>query len=97
MAQVRKPTPKRKLNIGDVVLGVILIGIIAGVFYSFVTTKDKPLELNYPTFYEEISNDNVATIIAVPAAGEDNAGITMISGTLFDGSEYFVNVPTTES
>ncbi|XMB86253.1 ATP-dependent zinc metalloprotease FtsH [Mycoplasmatota bacterium WC44] len=96
MAQVKRPNPKRKLNIGDLVLGIILVGIIVGVYYSFVSTNDKPVEFSYTDYYEEIVNDNVATINSRPETGDYNDDIYNLSGTLSDDSEYIVRIPTTD-
>ena len=59
MAQVKKPGPKRKLNIGDFILGIILIGIVIGVVISFNNTGNKPIELSYPEFVDKLSQDDI--------------------------------------
>ncbi|XMB67897.1 ATP-dependent zinc metalloprotease FtsH [Mycoplasmatota bacterium zrk1] len=95
MAQVKRPVPKRKMNIGDIILGIILIGIIIGVYYSFISKNEQPIKLTYPEFYEEMRNDNVSNVITIPESGDYNQGIFNASGTLKDGTEYFVTIPTT--
>jgi len=96
MAQAKKPTPRRKFNIGDLILGLILIGIIFGVYRSFVVNDDMPVELNYTQFYEEITDDNIDTFTAVPESGDYNQGIINVSGTMKDGVEFYATIPTTE-
>ena len=96
MAQMKRP-PKRAFNIGDIILVLILIGIIVGVYTSFLNTEEQPVQLSYNQFIEAIADDEIATVISVPESGEFNAGIYNISGELTDGTTYFSVVPTTET
>jgi cell division protease FtsH len=96
MAQIKRPK-KRNLNIGDLILVLILIGIIVGVYTSFMNTEAQPVEFTYSEFIESIEAGNVVRVETVPEAGEFNAGIYNISGQLRDETSFFTKVPTTET
>jgi cell division protease FtsH len=96
MAQIKRPK-KRNLNIGDLILVLILIGIIVGVYTSFMNTEAQPVEFTYSEFIESIEAGNVVRVETVPEAGEFNAGIYNISGQLRDETIFFTKVPTTET
>jgi cell division protease FtsH len=96
MAQIKRPK-KRNLNIGDLILVLILIGIIVGVYTSFMNTEAQPVEFSYSEFIESIEAGNVVRVETVPESGEFNAGIYNISGQLSDGTVFFTKVPTTET
>lgn len=93
MAQVKRPSP-RKLNIGDIVLLVILVGVIIGVYYSFNNTAEKPLEYSYTEFVAEVEAGDVASFTATPQSGDGNTGIYTITGELSDGTTFFSEIPT---
>ncbi len=96
MAQVKRPIPKRKLNIGDFILGIILIGIVIGVVISFRNTGNNLVELSYPEFVEKLSQDDVLSFKSMPETGDYNNGIYNLQGELKDGSTFTSIVPTTE-
>jgi cell division protease FtsH len=96
MAQLKRPK-KRNLNIGDLILVLILIGIIVGVYTSFMNTEAQPLEFTYSEFIESVEAGNVVRVETVPESGEFNAGIYNISGQLTDETSFFAKIPTTET
>jgi cell division protease FtsH len=96
MAQLKRPK-KRNLNIGDLILVLILIGIIVGVYTSFMNTEAQPIEFTYSEFIESVETGNVVRVETVPESGEFNAGIYNISGQLTDGTSFFSKIPTTET
>lgn len=95
MAQVKRPGP-RKLNIGDIVLLVILVGIVIGVYYSFVNNNQQPLEYTYNQFVEVLEDGKVETFRATPQTGENNEGIYIVTGELEDGATFNAEIPTLE-
>jgi cell division protease FtsH len=96
MAQIKRPK-KRNLNIGDLILVLILIGIIVGVYTSFMNTEAQPVEFTYSEFIESIEAGNVVRVETIPESGEFNAGIYNISGRLLDDTVFFTKIPTTET
>ena len=96
MAQLKRPK-KRNLNIGDLILVLILIGIIVGVYTSFMNTEAQPIEFTYSEFIESVEAGNVIRVETVPESGEFNVGIYNISGQLRDETSFFAKIPTTET
>jgi cell division protease FtsH len=96
MAQIKRPK-KRKINIGDIILVLILVGIIIGVYTSFMNTETQPVEFTFTEFIDEVQAGNVTRVETVPESGEFNTGIYNISGQLSDGTSFFTKVPTTET
>ncbi len=95
MAQVKKPSPRR-LNIGDLVLLVILVGIIIGVVYSFRNTAEAPVEYSYNEFVQVVDGGNVKKFTATPQAGEENQEIYTVTGELNDGTTFYSEIPTVQ-
>ncbi len=95
MAQVKRPSPRR-LNIGDLVLLVILVGIIIGVVYSFRNTAEEPVNYFYNEFVEKVEDGNVKKFTATPQAGEENVGQYTVTGELNDGTTFYAEIPTVQ-
>ena len=96
MAQIKRPK-KRNLNIGDLILVLILVGIIVGVYTSFMNTEAQPVEFTYSEFIASIEAGDVIRVETVPEAGEFNTGIYNVSGQLVDETSFFTKIPTTET
>ncbi len=93
MAQIKRPSP-RKLNIGDIVLLVILVGIIIGVYYSFKNDTPLPVEYPFNEFAEVIEKGDVESFTATPLSGDGNEGIYTVQGVLNDGTTFKSEIPT---
>lgn len=96
MAQ-KKPTPPgpdRANKIGNLIVMMLILLFVFSAIWLFTSSDSDPIQFSYTEFIEELEEDNVESIQSTPIAGDINAGSYSVTGTLNDGTEYTVEVPT---
>ena len=96
MAQ-KKPTPpnQRANKIGNlVVMMLILLFVFMAIWMIMNADETEPTEYSYTDFKYELEQGNVETINSTPISGDINQGSFYLEGTLSDGTEYYLEVPT---
>ena len=89
-----KPPQSRFGNL--VVISIILLFVFAIVF-MFTGKDEKPIQYNYSSFMEKLSDGEIVTIVSTPISGEINFGSYLLKGTLVNGGDYIVEIPTQEA
>ncbi len=97
MAQ--KPPPKRPVNnranqIGNLVVMMLILLFVFSAIWAFTQNGTEPRQLSVTTFFSELENDNVDTILSSPITGESNIGSFVLEGRLKTGDAYRVEVPS---
>ena len=96
MAQ-KKPTPPgpdRANKIGNLIVMMLILLFVFSAIWLFTSSDDDPIQFTYSEFLEELEEENVESIRSTPIAGDINAGSYSVQGTLKDGTEYTLEVPT---
>jgi cell division protease FtsH len=91
------PGPQKANKIGNLIVMMLILLFVFSAIWLFTSDGDDPIQFSYTEFVEEIQEENVATIESTPIAGDINQGSYSITGTLEDGTEYVVEVPTQAS
>jgi len=92
--QPRPPMNNKTNKIGNIIVMMLILLFVFSVIWLFTQSDSEPVEFNYTQFLVELDNDRVDTIRSTPIAGEINAGSYLIEGTLVNGDDYFLEVPT---
>jgi len=90
------PPPDSKANkIGNLIVMMLILLFVFMAIWMFRTTNDEPIEFTYDEFMTElVENENVESIRSTPISGDVNQGSFLLEGTLVDGDEFYLDIPT---
>jgi len=93
MADKKQIKPQQSRFGSLFVVAIILLFVFSAVFMLFGDSEES-IEYNYSAFISKIRNNEVSTIVSEPIAGEINIGSFSITGTLTNGAEYELTIPS---
>ncbi len=86
-----RPAPSRFGNL--IVISIILL-FVFGAYYVYTNSNEEIVTYNYSTFVDALNNDEIATMVSEPIAGDVNYGGFYITGTLDDNAKtpYYLEI-----